>query len=1169
MRVIFFIISYLFFVNYASGQSQGSSTEPKNTLTNAPVLILPYQDTINIQSKDLLIYKVTDKDQQNIPYQHINQQTIVLEPSNTDSVYIKTNRINPLLFDKHQNISTSMIDSNLVFRTIQRATDEMPHIVQDEHPLLDISGVYGRSIAIGNNQDMSMDAAFNIQINGYMLDSVRIEAALSDQNLPFQPEGNTQQLQEFDQLYIRISKNRHRLTAGDFWLKAKPSHFLKSHKKTQGFQYELLPSIDSTKTWNHETSTNFSIAKGTITRHEIIAQEGNQGPYKLQGAHGELFFIVIAGSEKIYIDGELLNRGEEEDYVIDYNTAELRFMPRRPITKDSRIHVEFEYQDKNYFNSLIHTSYEAKYKDKWQIGFQLYANQDAKNLPYLQELTPEQKDFLSQSHNDENELFFPSWYEDTLNSAYGISYILKDTIVNGIVYDSILVYEPDSEDKKYRAVFTHFGPNGGNYILSPQIGNGKIYEWVTPINGIPQGEYEAVMPIVTPKQHQLLSIYSNYFIDKDKKINFEWSGSNYNSNSFAPHNIAEQVQHAAKLEYTEKRISKHEEIDQQWQLENKASIQMIAQDFKALEPFRDIEFSRNYNLALLDSIYQNEWLIGFESQIRYKALKRLQLKNYTLSQDFKNWTNNTSLISFSQYKNWALDIQSHALFQEANAYKGRNTFLKPQANLYYIVNEEKESKIGALYNAELFNNQSSHPLAQLNNTQFHELKTYADINLNKVSTSIYYKFRKDMMAASLNKWQDFSQSQELGLEFKLLQTKTQDLNVLATYRWVDYYTDRGENLPDKDENILGRIHYNGRYLKDIFQQNLIVDFGSGQEQKKSFIYIKVPTGQGQYMWVDYNKDGIPQSNEFELALYEDQKEYIRILSPTNEFIKVNYMEFQYQLHFKPAQYLRHKKDANSFVKILSLFSNSLQVHLNNRFQAEEGLKTYNPLYYPENIANLVHRNAFISNQSTFQTKDKKFSLDYILHQNSQDILLLYGLEQNFHLRHQLRSRWQMTRSWRLSLTGSQSDKFFEAEEDILRNHQTFGRSIEPEISFSPNMKFRTELSYKYDDRSHITFDKNFGTQLHQISSENYISSNKIGLFQAKITWIKLNSPEDIEGPLNYIIMEGMHKGHNMIWNLQWERTISNGINFSIYYEGRANQLTPPIHTARVSLRALL
>jgi hypothetical protein len=176
-----------------------------------------------------------------------------------------------------------------------------------------------------------------------------------------------------------------------------------------------------------------AVSKGKFARNTIQGIENNQGPYRLKGADNELFIIVLSGTEKVYIDGKLVERGQENEYVIDYNTSEITFTAKQIITKDKRITVEFQYSERNYNRSLYYVGEEYK-SNKLDLGFHLFSEQDNKNKPLLQSLNDNQKAIMSSVGDSINQAV--DYTIDTIDfNPSIILYEQVDTMIEGRLYD--------------------------------------------------------------------------------------------------------------------------------------------------------------------------------------------------------------------------------------------------------------------------------------------------------------------------------------------------------------------------------------------------------------------------------------------------------------------------------------------------------------------------------------------------------------------------------------------------------------------------------------------------------------------------------------------------------------------------------------------------------------
>ena len=389
------------------------------------------------------------------------------------------------------------------------------------------SGSITRGVSLGNQQDLGVQSSLNLQLTGKIANRFQLLASISDNNIPVSSSGSTQQFQEFDQVFIQLTDKRNKIIAGDFTLPLRTHYFMKYTKRGLGVFVQNTSEIRAEGILKSEASV--SISKGKFNRQSIQGVEGSQGPYRLQGAQGETYITVLGGTEDVYIDGKKLVRGQDQVYLIDYNTAEIIFTPRNRITKDKRIVVEFQYSDRQYARPLVTADFEYSTK-KGTSYVQFFQELDAKNQPLLQTLTAEDRVTLMQA-GDAFSGATVSGIDSTGFLSDRVMYAQRDTLS----FTNVLVYSTNASVAFFTANFTFVGNGNGNYIENGFSSYGKVFKWVAPIDGIKQGNYEPVQRLTAPRKQRMVVAGHTAKWGTDKNawtMNVEGAYSDVDANTF-------------------------------------------------------------------------------------------------------------------------------------------------------------------------------------------------------------------------------------------------------------------------------------------------------------------------------------------------------------------------------------------------------------------------------------------------------------------------------------------------------------------------------------------------------------------------------------------------------------------------------------------------------------
>ena len=1064
------------------------------------------------------------------------------QPIDVDTIQIEYLRYPKFLTTVYRQLDDKVIvDRSSNFIQLYRLENTTKQDVFKPFDGLTTSGSISRGVTIGNNQNSVLNSELDLQISGKLSDKVSLRASIQDANIPLQESGYSQRLDEFDQVFIELFSNDWNIRAGDIDLVNANSYFADFSKRVQG----LL--VNAKLTEQTSVFAAGALVRGQFTTAQFTAQEGNQGPYKLRGPNNELFVLIVSGSETVYVNGVPLERGENNDYIIDYNAGEIIFNSTYPITSEMRITVDYQFSERNYsrFTVFGGGNYQT---EKLNLNVSVYSESDAKNQPLQQNLSTEQTQILADAGDNPNLMIAPS----ATAESYSENRILYKKELIGT--DEIFVFSNNPDDELFSVRFTLVGTNQGNYILSNNNAISNIYEYVAPIGGVPQGNYEPVTQLVAPERLQIAVLNGQYKPTEKTDVFFELAGSKNDVNLFSSLDDDDNDGYAGKLTLKQKVISS----DSLWNLSALVDADFIQENFRTIQRLYRAEFNRDWNLNttegnMLNENYGNQMLLTTGLQLSHS-------KKGTASYNFEhlNYSNNFNGNKHNASANLRLGdfrIFSNSSFLNNEFNATRSIFLRSFNRIVYGKNNKWAGTKFAIEDNEqtVIATDSLTPLSQ----KYRAYEAFVGIgDSSKVFAEVGYikRFNDSLRNNNLER---VNNSNTYYLKSRLIQNKNTKLQLFLNYRDLK---SKDETIQD-EQSLNSRLGFNQKLFNNLILWNTSFETNSGTLPQQDFTYIEVEAGQGAYAWIDYNENGIQELNEFELAQFADQGSYVRVLLPNQVFVRTHQNRLSQTLTLNPQGWSSSK---NKTEKFFSHFYNQTSYLIDRKIKREGNNFNLNP--FKDDEENQLALNNSVRNVLFYNRGKQRYTTSYTYLSNASRNLLSIGFQENKLTNHQLNFNHKFATSWLANILGSFGTEESLSENFITRNYTIDEIKFQPKLSYLFNENAQFDIFYQYTSKDNIQGSLEALAQNNYGLSFTYNNVQKIAL-TGEFNFFQNEFEGNPNTPVAYQMLEGLQPGKNFTWNLLAQKKLTKFLDLNLNYFGRKTETSKTIHTGTIQLKA--
>ncbi len=376
---------------------------------------------------------------------------------------------------------------------------------------LTVSGYKSVGVSAGNNGRLDLTQALEVKIFGKLSEQTILSANLSDQGTSL--DGDTREIGEIDLLYVKLENPLFNIIVGDMYKKSIEEGVLTQDKKIKG--------LSAAFTGNKFGISGYgAISGGKYAVENFKGSLGIQGPFYLTGNNEDDIINPVGGTVKVYLNGDEMEEGEDNDFIVDYDLGAISFTENRLIDNNSVIRVEYEYKSFDYQRVFTGSDIYGNFFDS-RLKFRgfFWHETDNKEYPLDIELDRETIDSLKVA-GDKLPLF-PTGRKVNKNDVPGKSAIYrlyKIDILNEATGEFKYVYHdynpanPEDNTGYYMVWFHNTAAFEGEYIIDTSYINesdirGDVYIYVGPGNG----NYTAFAQVPAPKrtlQGELITEFS-------------------------------------------------------------------------------------------------------------------------------------------------------------------------------------------------------------------------------------------------------------------------------------------------------------------------------------------------------------------------------------------------------------------------------------------------------------------------------------------------------------------------------------------------------------------------------------------------------------------------------------------------------------------------------------